>query len=205
MRWSTSSPLCPRPPVRSGPVRIIETLNLDPVPVGVPQERVVDPVLGIPSRGRLEGHPTGHQMLVPPVDLRHHQGEDHASLRGVGRRQRLRVPFADSHVGMAGNPVDAAAPLVEDQRQSELSLVELCRGGQIGGVEELMEDGKTGLLVPPRSPSALSDAICSILGDNTTAKQMGNAGYQRAVKFYNADRNVRQITDIYDRLLNGRK
>lgn len=76
---------------------------------------------------------------------------------------------------------------------------------RIGGVEELVEDGKTGILVPPNTPAALSDAICTVLEDETFAEEMGKAGYKRAALLYSAEKNVRKITNIYNRLLNGRQ
>ena len=36
---------------------------------------------------------------------------------------------------------------------------------RLGGVEELVEDGMTGILVPPGDPAALGDAIARVLGE----------------------------------------
>ena len=67
----------------------------------------------------------------------------------------------------------------------------------IGGVTELVENGKTGLLVPPNQPTALAKAITDILSDGQMAQRMGEAGYHRARELYDAERNTRRIMEVY--------
>ncbi|MFQ5947734.1 MAG: glycosyltransferase family 4 protein [Acidimicrobiia bacterium] len=48
---------------------------------------------------------------------------------------------------------------------------------KVGGIPEAVEDGSTGLLVPPRSPEQLARAILRVLHDDNLAREMGrNAG-----------------------------
>jgi len=56
---------------------------------------------------------------------------------------------------------------------------------QIAGNEELIEEGKTGLLVPADDPVALQTALQDILEDDKRRKSMGLAAQQRAINFYN--------------------
>ena len=49
----------------------------------------------------------------------------------------------------------------------------------VGGILEVVEDGVTGLLVPPARPVDLADAIRKLLDDPTRARQMGAAGRTR--------------------------
>jgi glycogen synthase len=49
----------------------------------------------------------------------------------------------------------------------------------VGGVLEVVEDGKTGLLVPPGRPDALAAAIRRLLDDPALARAMGQAGRRR--------------------------
>jgi glycosyltransferase involved in cell wall biosynthesis len=46
-------------------------------------------------------------------------------------------------------------------------------------VPELVHDGETGLLVPPRTPAALAAALERMLGDDRLRKEMGMAGRAR--------------------------
>ena len=49
----------------------------------------------------------------------------------------------------------------------------------VGGILEVVEDGKTGLLVPPASPAALAAALTRVLGNPALARAMGQAGRRR--------------------------
>jgi phosphatidylinositol alpha-1,6-mannosyltransferase len=50
--------------------------------------------------------------------------------------------------------------------------------GNSGGAPEAVKHGETGLLVDPRSPDAIADAVISLLQDPARAKAMGAAGAQ---------------------------
>ena len=53
-----------------------------------------------------------------------------------------------------------------------------------GGVVDVVEQGVTGILVPPRNPGALVSAIEEVLSDPARMVEMGCAGYRRiAEKF----------------------
>jgi starch synthase len=49
----------------------------------------------------------------------------------------------------------------------------------VGGILEVVEDGVTGLLVPPARPDDLAGAIRKLLDDPKRARQMGAAGRKR--------------------------
>jgi glycogen synthase len=49
----------------------------------------------------------------------------------------------------------------------------------VGGILEVVEDGVTGLLVPPREPSALAATLTAVLADRGRARAMGAAGRAR--------------------------
>jgi glycogen synthase len=49
----------------------------------------------------------------------------------------------------------------------------------VGGIVEVVEDGKTGLLVPPAQPEVLAEALNRVLANPGLAREMGRAGRQR--------------------------
>jgi glycosyltransferase involved in cell wall biosynthesis len=50
----------------------------------------------------------------------------------------------------------------------------------VGGLRDLVTDGETGLVVPPRDPAALRGALERLLGDPGLRRQLGAAGRERA-------------------------
>jgi len=54
---------------------------------------------------------------------------------------------------------------------------------RVGGVPDVVEDGRQGLLVPPADPAALAVAVAALLEDRPRAAAMGAAGRARAHRF----------------------
>ena len=52
-------------------------------------------------------------------------------------------------------------------------------GTRAGAIPEIIEDGRTGLLVRPQSPVELADAIVSLLKDPAQRTELGDAGRLR--------------------------
>jgi glycosyltransferase involved in cell wall biosynthesis len=74
-----------------------------------------------------------------------------------------------------------------------------------GGLPELVEDGRTGWLVPPRDPGALADRLGALLLNPEQRRRMGAAGRERARQNFSVDRMVESISNIYDEVLAERK
>lgn len=70
-----------------------------------------------------------------------------------------------------------------------------------GGLRELVEDGTTGFLVPPRDPAALAAKIRLLAGDPVLRQTMGAAGRRRVEEHFSLAEMVRRTADLYDRLL----
>lgn len=63
---------------------------------------------------------------------------------------------------------------------------------RVGGVPELVKDRSTGLLVPPRDPEALSQALATLLRDGELRQAMGRAGRERALAKFGVPRMVHE-------------
>lgn len=70
---------------------------------------------------------------------------------------------------------------------------------QVGGLPEIVEDGITGWLVAPESPSALADAIAAAAANPQRLKELGNKACLRSRQF-SADRMVEQTETLYKRI-----
>jgi glycosyltransferase involved in cell wall biosynthesis len=71
----------------------------------------------------------------------------------------------------------------------------------VGGLPEVVEDGITGIVVPPRDPDMTAQAIERLVVDRNLRTQMGNAGRERVRRLYNWDDNVKQMIKIYNEVL----
>ena len=71
----------------------------------------------------------------------------------------------------------------------------------VGGTPEVVVDRVTGLLVPPRDPQTLADAILRLLRDPDLRKQMGKAGRERVVEHFSVERMVERTEALYEQLL----
>ena len=66
-----------------------------------------------------------------------------------------------------------------------------------GGIPEVVVDGETGFLVPPRDHQAMADALVKLLKDPGLRKKMGHAGLVRARRKFSADRMVQETLKVY--------
>lgn len=62
-------------------------------------------------------------------------------------------------------------------------------------------DGKTGLVVPPRSSEALAQATNKLLADSNLRKQLGEAGKQRVEKEFTREVMAKKVMEVYKGLL----
>jgi glycosyltransferase involved in cell wall biosynthesis len=73
-----------------------------------------------------------------------------------------------------------------------------------GGIVDIVEHEKTGLLVPPGDAASLAVAIRSLASDGQKARALGEAGYRRLVERFSWDSIVDRWLAIYDQVLERR-
>jgi glycosyltransferase involved in cell wall biosynthesis len=69
----------------------------------------------------------------------------------------------------------------------------------ISGIPELVEDGVTGLLVPPADPPALADALARLAADPELRARLGRAGRARVAAEYDLHANVAALAALIGR------
>ena len=75
---------------------------------------------------------------------------------------------------------------------------------QVGGADELVDDGVTGILVPAASPRAMADALARLLTDHGQRRTMGAAGRARVEASFNLDTMIRNYETLYVDLVAAR-
>ncbi len=71
----------------------------------------------------------------------------------------------------------------------------------VGGTPDVVVDGLTGLLVPPRDPQALAGGILRLLQDPALRQRMGHAGRQRVTEHFSVEQMVCKTESLYEQLL----
>jgi glycosyltransferase involved in cell wall biosynthesis len=72
---------------------------------------------------------------------------------------------------------------------------------KIGGINDIIIDGETGILVPPNDPEALANAIRYLLENPGVADHMGQKGYERWMQTFTPEVVVPQIEKLYQSLI----
>jgi glycosyltransferase involved in cell wall biosynthesis len=65
-----------------------------------------------------------------------------------------------------------------------------CAATKVSGIPELVEEGRTGLLVPPESPGELARALEALIVDPARRRVLGEAGRQRVTEKFELEANV---------------
>ena len=120
------------------------------------------------------------------------------------------------HVVLAGRRSDVAAVL------SALDLSVLCStdvetfplaflesmasglplvGTRVGGLPEMIEEGRNGTLIRPRDPRGLADAMLHLLRDRECARRFGEESRVRVMREFSLERMVRGWEDLFCDLL----
>jgi spore coat protein SA len=71
---------------------------------------------------------------------------------------------------------------------------------RVGGMTEIVEEGKTGILVESGSAPELAEAILRLLSDEDLMKRLRNAGRERAVELFSLDKIVEELLCQYKKI-----
>jgi glycosyltransferase involved in cell wall biosynthesis len=74
---------------------------------------------------------------------------------------------------------------------------------RIGGVEELIQDGETGVLVTPGDSIMLAESLVDVLTNSERTQRMGHNGLIQARQKFEANKNINQIIAIYERIVSN--
>jgi len=76
---------------------------------------------------------------------------------------------------------------------------------EVGGVVDIVENGKTGLLVPPADPGSMAEAIIRIFKDPQLARNLAEEAYIKVKEKYNVELMVKNTLDVYREALTNFK
>jgi glycosyltransferase involved in cell wall biosynthesis len=128
------------------------------------------------------------------VDGESGRGQVSPAVRFLGRRTDARRLMAGFDLAVL-----SSHPRVETL---PLSLIEAMDAGlsavatRVGALAELIEDGVSGLLVPPGDEEALTRALLDLLGDPARRASMGRRGQEIAAARFSVERMVASTEDL---------
>jgi glycosyltransferase involved in cell wall biosynthesis len=166
----------------------------------VPIKRV-DRLLAVAQR--LRDREDVHLLIVGDGDLRP-QLESSAAAQAL----RDRVTWAGfRHDLVAIYCASDVVALTSDNEGTPVSLIEAQAAGvpvvttDVGGARDVVEDRVSGRVLAPRNVAGMADAITEILRDRDLATRYAAAGRTHSLSQFTFARLVRDIDDLYTRLL----
>jgi len=115
-----------------------------------------------------------------------------------------RVPFTD--VPKYHNMLSVSVS-VSNSESFGVAIIEASSCGKpvvvsnVGGLPEVVEDGVSGFVVPPRDPQKTAEVIDKLLLNKNLREKIGKNGRDRVKRLYNWDDNVKQMIRIYKELV----
>jgi glycosyltransferase involved in cell wall biosynthesis len=126
--------------------------------------------------------------------------EAHAAELGLS--DRVRVVSYPGPIGDVWKVIDVQAhPTMLDSLPNAIiegmSLGRPAVVTSVGGIPTLVEDGVTGLVIPPNDAAALSDALLRVLSQPDFARTMGDAAQRRYLENYTPEIMARRLEDTF--------
>ncbi len=76
---------------------------------------------------------------------------------------------------------------------------------RVGGVSEAVWDGETGILIEPKNPQAIADALMVLLQNEERRLEMGKKGREFVIQSYDWNKNAGKMESLYKALLNKKE
>lgn len=150
----------------------------------------------------LRAHPECRYLIVGDGS---HRGALEAQTRELGLEnnvvftgQRSDIPevLAVSDIFVLPTLTEALPTVLAEAMAAGKAII----ASGVGGVPEMVEDGRNGLLLPPAQPDKLAEAVNALLGDPAGRDAMGKAGAAIAAAKFDIDRQCRQLEACYTEL-----
>lgn len=121
--------------------------------------------------------------------------EDHFLL--LGYRDDLHRVMKAADLFVLPSHAEGTPRVITEAMAARLPVI----ATRVGGIPEQIEDGKNGLLIEPKNPDQLAEAILRLMNDRELRLQMGREGYERAQRF-SLSRTLEDLDAFYDNLFN---
>jgi glycosyltransferase involved in cell wall biosynthesis len=118
----------------------------------------------------------------------------------LGRRDDVPRILACCDIGVLPSKAEGLPNAVLEYLAAGLPTV----ASRVGGNAEIVQDGKSGLLVPPEDSSALEEALLRLLRDPEFASSLGKNGREYVTREFSFQRMIESTDQLYTELLRSR-
>lgn len=115
----------------------------------------------------------------------------------LGRRSDIPEVLASCDIGMLPSRAEGLSNALLEYMATGLPTI----ASRVGGNAELVNDGVTGLLVPPEDSDGVANALLRLLRDPELSHQMAENGKRVALETYSFERLIREVDGLYSELL----
>jgi glycosyltransferase involved in cell wall biosynthesis len=115
------------------------------------------------------------------------------SLTFVGHRDDVAGQLAASDIFVLPSRSESLPNAVLEAMAAGLPVIATA----VGGIGEILEDGRTGLLVAPSDPTALADRICQLMAAPALAQALGMRARAEVTERYSSPRMVAAFDEVY--------
>lgn len=118
----------------------------------------------------------------------------------LGTRRDMPQIYADLDVLVVSSLNEGTCIVIAEAMAAGTAVL----ATDVGGVPELVEDGVTGVLVPPADPSALAEGLVPLARDARLRKRFAETGRDRVFERHTLERMADATSAVYDMLLTDR-
>lgn len=125
--------------------------------------------------------------------VRNQHLEEFVTLEGVVNQDKIRNFYAQAHVFALASFAEGIPVVLMEAMAMEIP----CVTTHITGIPELIEDGKTGLLVIPSDVDGLANALRKLMDNPALRSELGKAGREKVIQSYNLNLNIERLAQIF--------
>lgn len=121
-------------------------------------------------------------------------------VRFLGFQRDIHAILHDLDVVVSTSEYESFGRSLVEAMAAEIPVV----GSAVGGIPEILDDGRYGALVQPKDPDGFANAVERLLRDPDLRMEMGRAGRARVLSLFAVEAHARQVMAVYDSLLSRR-
>lgn len=129
--------------------------------------------------------------------IKQYRLEDHVKFVGRLSSDRMCARLLKTHVFLCPSAIENSPNSVGEAMLLGVPVVST----DVGGVHNLLDDGRDGLLYSKEQPEQLRDAILSIFEDDKLAMSMSSNARAHALRTHDPETNYRTLLGIYNQIV----